>query len=69
MSMLQKLNLFFDQSNNTGAIDLKMDGSVIEENYLLRCWGCLSFLHWIPAIKLSQLPKLPPEQLELLLVL
>ena len=29
----------FDQSNNTGAIDVKMDGSVLEENHLLRCWG------------------------------
>ena len=26
-----------DWSNNTGAIDVKMDGSVLEEN-LLRCW-------------------------------
>ena len=29
----------FDQSNNTGAIDVKMYGSVLEENHLLRCWG------------------------------
>ena len=29
----------FDQSNNTGAIDVKMDGSVLEKNHLLRCWG------------------------------
>ena len=26
----------FDQSNNTGAIDVKMDGYVLEENHLLR---------------------------------
>ena len=26
----------FDQSNNTGAIDVQMDGSVLEEK---RCWG------------------------------
>ena len=26
----------FDQSNSTGAIDMKMDESVLEENYLLR---------------------------------
>ena len=25
----------FDRSNNTGAIDVKMDGSVLEE----KCWG------------------------------
>ena len=29
----------FDWSNNNGSIDVKMDGSVVEENYLLRCWG------------------------------
>ena len=29
----------FDQSKNTGAIDVKMDGSVLEEKNLLRCWG------------------------------
>ena len=31
--------VLFDRSNNTGAIDVKMDGSVLEENHLLRCWG------------------------------
>ena len=42
--------VLFDQSNNTGSIDVKMDGSVLEEkpswvglflrkNHLLRCWG------------------------------
>ena len=29
----------FDQSNNNGSIDVKMDGSVLEENHLLRCWS------------------------------
>ena len=28
-----------DQSNETGAIDLKMDGYVLEKNHFLRCWG------------------------------
>ena len=28
--------VLFDRSNNTGSIDMKMDGSVLEENYLLR---------------------------------
>ena len=27
----------FNRSNNTGAIDVKVDGSVLEENRLLRC--------------------------------
>ena len=29
----------FDQSNNTGSINMKMDRSVLEEKRLLRCWG------------------------------
>ena len=29
----------FDQSNSIGAVDVKMNGSVLEENRLLRCWG------------------------------
>ena len=31
--------VLFDQSINTGAIDVKKDGSVLEENNLLSCWG------------------------------
>ena len=31
ISMLEKQLVSFDQSNNTGAIDLKMDGSILEE--------------------------------------
>ena len=27
----------FDQSNNTGAIDVKMDGSVLEKKHLFKC--------------------------------
>ena len=30
--------VWFDCSNNTGAIDVKMDGS-LRKNNLLRCWG------------------------------
>ena len=29
----------FDRSNNTGAIDVKMDGSVLEENSLFKMLG------------------------------
>ena len=29
----------FDWSENTGAIDVKMDGSALEENSFLRCCG------------------------------
>ena len=36
----RKTQLFsFDQSKNSGAINVKMDGSVLGENHLLRCWG------------------------------
>ena len=31
--------VLFNRSNNTGAIDVKMDGSSLEKNHLLRCWG------------------------------
>ena len=27
----------FDHSNNTGSIDVKMDGFVLEENHILKC--------------------------------
>ena len=37
----------FDRSNNSGSIDVKMDG--------------LSFLNWIGVFTLSQLLKLPQE--------
>ena len=30
--------VLFDWSNNTGAIDVKMDGLFLTKNYLLRCW-------------------------------
>ena len=29
----------FDRSKNTGAIDVKIDGSALQEKHLLRCWG------------------------------
>ena len=41
------LLVLFHWSNNTGAIDVKMDGSALEENHLLRCWGWLSCFNWI----------------------
>ena len=48
MSMLEKIQDFsFDQSYKTGAIHVKVDGPALEENNLLRCWGCLFLLNWI----------------------
>ena len=31
--------VLFDQSKNTGAIDVKIDGSILEEKHLLRSWS------------------------------
>ena len=51
---------FFDQSNNTGAIDVKRMGLFLRKNYLLRCWG--SLLNWIEALALSVLLKILQEK-------
>ena len=37
--MLEKLMASFDRSKNTGAIDLKMDGSVLEEKSYFKMLG------------------------------
>ena len=39
ISMLEKLMASFDRSKNTGAIDLKMDGSVLEEKSYFKMLG------------------------------
>ena len=56
--------VLFDQSNNTGAIDMKMDGSVREEKSSFKMLGLTfsSKLDW--ALTLSLLLKLPPRKLE-----
>ena len=63
--MLEKNQLAsFDQSNNTGAIDVKMCGSVLEEKSTLQMLGLISFLNWIRALTLSLLLKLSPRKLD-----
>ena len=47
----------FDWSNNNGSIDVKMDGSVLEEKSALKMLG----LNWIGVVTLSLLLKLPPK--------
>ena len=42
--------VLFDQSNNNGSIDVKLDGSVLGENDLLRYWCEPSLLNWTEAI-------------------
>ena len=53
-----------DPSNNTSAIDVKIDGSVLQEKFYFKIWGSLSLPNWIGALKLSPLLKLPPRKLE-----
>ena len=54
----------FDQSNNASAIDVKMDGPVLEEKSS-RCWHRPSLLNWIGTLTLSLLLKQHPRKLEL----
>ena len=54
----------FDWSRNTGAVDVKVVGSVLEKKSSLRYWGWVSILNWIGALTLSRLLKLPPRKLE-----
>ena len=57
--------VLFDWSNNNGSIDVKMDGSVLEEKSSFQMLG-LTFcfkLDWGSYISL--LLKLPPRKLEL----
>ena len=66
VSMLEKIQLVsFNQSNNTGAIDMKMDGSVLEKNSYFNILGLLSLLNFIGALTLSLFLKLPPRKLKL----
>ena len=36
--------VLFDRSNKTGAIDVKIDGSILEEKSSFKMLGCLSLL-------------------------
>ena len=54
----------FDQSNNTDAIDGKMDGSFFEEKSSFEILGLTSLLNWIVALTLSLLLKVPKKKLE-----
>ena len=46
--VLEKQLVLFDRSNNTGAIDVKMDGSVLKENSSFKMLGLIfsSKLDW-----------------------
>ena len=59
----------FERSNNNGSIDVKMDGSVLEEKSSFKTLGLILFskLDWVSY--LSLLLNLPPRKLELQFVL
>ena len=56
--------VLFDCSNNIGAIDVKIDGSVLEEKSSFKMLGLTFLLNWIGTLTLSLLLKLPPRKLE-----
>ena len=48
----------FEQSGNTGAIDVEMDKAVLEEKLSFKRFGCLFLLNWIVALANSLSLKL-----------
>ena len=57
--------VLFDWANNTGSIDVKMDGSALEEKLSFQMLGLTlsSKLDWV--LILSLLLKLPPKKVDL----
>ena len=56
--------VLFDWSNNTRAIDVKMDGSVLEEKSSFKMLGLTFSSKLVGALALSLLLKLSPRKLE-----
>ena len=54
----------FDRSNNNGSIDVKMDGSVLEEKSSFKMLGLTFFSKLVGVLTLSLLLKQPPRKLE-----
>ena len=57
MSMLEKFNLLFYQSDSSGTFDVEIDRCI------LRRYGYPSFLNWTKALTLSLMRKLPPRKI------
>ena len=53
----------FDPSNNTGAIDVEIDGSALQEKSPFKMLRLTSLVNWIGALTLSLLLKLPPKKI------
>ena len=56
--------VLFDWSNNTGAIDVNIDGSFLEELSSFKMLCCLFLLYWTEVLTLSLLLKLTPRKLD-----
>ena len=56
--------VLFDRSDNTGAVDEKMDGSILVEKSSFKVLGLTCPLNWIGVLILSLLLKLSPRKLE-----
>ena len=54
-----------DRPNNTGLLMWKWMSLFLRKNDIWRGWGWTSLLHWIGALPLSLLLKLPPRKLDL----
>ena len=54
----------FDKSNNTGAIDVKTDGSILEEKSSFNVPGLTFSSKFDWGLTLSLLLKLPPRKLK-----
>ena len=57
--------VLFEQSNNNGSINIKIDGSVLEEKSSFKMLGLTLSLNWMGVLTLSLLLKLPPRKMEL----
>ena len=55
----------FDWSSNNISIDVKIDGSVLEEKSSFKMLGLKRILNWIGVLTLSLFLKLRPRKLEL----
>ena len=56
--------VLFDWFSNNGFIDVKMDGSVLEENSSFKMLRLTFSLNWIGVLTLSLLLKLSPRKFE-----
>ena len=54
----------FGRSNNNGSIDVKIDGSVVQEKSSFRMLRLTFSSNWIGALPLSLLLKVPPKKLD-----